>query len=105
MADDWDDTAADGGTDLEVGLPKLTSFAIIGSFAILVCACLYIARDLFVPLALALLIYLTLTPLVRYLSLKGVPDFRQCDGSGRSRRERGWRDDDDAQRSLHAADQ
>ena len=43
MADDWDDTAADGGTDLEVGLPKLTSFAIIGSFAILVCACLYIA--------------------------------------------------------------
>ena len=36
---------------------------------------LYFARDLFVPLALALLIYLTLTPLVRFLSRKGIPDF------------------------------
>ncbi len=59
---------------LEAGFSKLTNLAIIGTFAILCCASLYIARDLFIPLALAILIYLTLIPLVRFLSRRGVPE-------------------------------
>ncbi len=59
---------------IELGLPFFTNLAILGTFAILFCACLYIARDLFIPLALAILIYLTLIPLVRFLSLRGVPE-------------------------------
>jgi predicted PurR-regulated permease PerM len=75
MAADREDEATESGLDLRIELSRLTSFAIIGSFLLLSCASLYLARDLLVPLALAVLIYLTLSPLVRFLSLKGIPDF------------------------------
>jgi predicted PurR-regulated permease PerM len=69
------DIPTETGPDRAVGGPKLRSFALVGSFAILTCASLYFARDLIVPLVLALLIYLTLMPLVRFLSLRGIPEF------------------------------
>jgi predicted PurR-regulated permease PerM len=47
--------------------------SIVGSFIILLIGALYYARGFFLPLVLAMLITLTLTPLVRTLSRSGIP--------------------------------
>ena len=54
-------------------MPRLVSVAIVGTFAILLLAALYYARDFFLPLILALLISLAFMPLVRALGRRGIP--------------------------------
>lgn len=46
---------------------------ILGLFLIAACCALYFARDFFMPVVLAFLIALTLTPIVRFLRKRGVP--------------------------------
>jgi predicted PurR-regulated permease PerM len=46
---------------------------ITGLFLILVCCALYFAREFFMPVVLAFLIAMTLTPIVRFLRKRGVP--------------------------------
>ncbi len=46
---------------------------ITGSFLILACGVLYFAKDFFMPVVLAFLIAMTLTPIVRFLRKRGVP--------------------------------
>lgn len=50
-----------------------TRFSIGGIFAILVVGSLYFAREFFIPVVLAFLIAMTLTPIVRFLKKRGVP--------------------------------
>jgi predicted PurR-regulated permease PerM len=47
--------------------------SIVGTFVILLIGALYVGRALVLPIILAVLIALTFTPLVRYLSRRGVP--------------------------------
>ncbi len=74
MASDAKGTNVDPGGDppVAVSLPRGVAFAIKGTFAILAMGALYYARDFFLPLALALLITLTFSPLVRALTRRGV---------------------------------
>ncbi|GHC67298.1 AI-2E family transporter [Limoniibacter endophyticus] len=46
---------------------------ILGLFMIALCAALYFARDFFMPVTLAFLLALTLTPIVRFLGRHGIP--------------------------------
>ncbi|WP_312798104.1 AI-2E family transporter [Tianweitania sp.] len=46
---------------------------VLGLFLIAACCALYFARDFFMPVVLAFLIALTLTPIVRFLRKRGVP--------------------------------
>jgi predicted PurR-regulated permease PerM len=46
---------------------------LLGLFLIAACCALYFARDFFMPVVLAFLIALTLTPIVRFLRKRGVP--------------------------------
>ena len=48
-------------------------FAIVGIFLVLVIYALYFAKDFFMPVVLAFLMALTLTPVVRFLGKRGVP--------------------------------
>lgn len=54
-------------------LPTAVSVSIVGSFIILLIGALYYARSFVLPVVLAMLITLTLTPLIRSLSRLGVP--------------------------------
>ena len=49
------------------------TFAIIGIFIILAVLALYFGRDFFMPVVLAFLFALTLTPIVRFLRKRGIP--------------------------------
>ena len=51
---------------------KLPYMAVVGSFVLLFFGSLYIARDFFMPVILALLFALTLSPIVRFLSRRGI---------------------------------
>ncbi len=59
--------------DARLHLSKPLSFSIIGIFMILLVGSFYFARAFFLPVMLALLVTLTLSPLVRYLRRHGVP--------------------------------
>ncbi len=52
---------------------RTVRFAVIGLFAIAFVYALYFARDFFMPVVLAFLMTLTLTPVVRFLSKRGIP--------------------------------
>ncbi|TPI43609.1 AI-2E family transporter [Mesorhizobium sp. B2-9-1] len=53
---------------------RLTRSLVIGIFILLTIAALYFARDFFMPVILAFLLALTLTPIVRFLRKHGVPE-------------------------------
>lgn len=57
---------------LPTGQAFSASFAIKGIFIILLCAALYFARDFFLPLTVAFILALTLSPVVRFFSRLGV---------------------------------
>ncbi|MBS9719341.1 AI-2E family transporter [Tianweitania sp. BSSL-BM11] len=46
---------------------------VLGLFLISACSALYFARDFFMPVVLAFLVAMTLTPIVRFLRKRGVP--------------------------------
>jgi predicted PurR-regulated permease PerM len=54
-------------------IPAPVSVAIVGTFLILLIGALFYARSFFLPLTLALLMALTLSPLVQYFSRRGIP--------------------------------
>jgi predicted PurR-regulated permease PerM len=54
-------------------LPPVVSFAIVGTFIILLCGALFYARSFFLPLVLAVLLTMTLAPLTRALAHRGIP--------------------------------
>lgn len=54
-------------------MPLAVEVAIVGTFLILFVGALYYARSFFLPLVLALLVALTLSPLVRLLARRGIP--------------------------------
>ncbi len=54
----------------EKGVPR---FAVQGLFIIAVIASLYFARDFFLPVIMAFILALTLSPLVRWFSRRGIP--------------------------------
>jgi len=53
---------------------RLTRSLVIGIFILMTIAALYFARAFFMPVILAFLLALTLTPIVRFLRQHGVPD-------------------------------
>lgn len=55
--------------------PRYVRVAIVGTFILLVLACFYVARDFLLPIILALLFVLTLSPVVRFLERRGIPSF------------------------------
>lgn len=63
------DPRADARADM-----RLTRSLVIGIFILLTIAALYFARDFFMPVILAFLLALTLTPIVRFLRKHGVPE-------------------------------
>lgn len=62
--------AADAG---QPALPAIVKVSIVGTFLILFIGALFYARSFFLPLALAILVTLTFSPLVRQLSRRGLP--------------------------------
>jgi predicted PurR-regulated permease PerM len=54
-------------------IPRAVSFAIIGTFLILLVGALFYARSFFLPLVLAILLTMTFAPLVRFLAHRGIP--------------------------------
>jgi predicted PurR-regulated permease PerM len=52
---------------------RLVRFALVGLFLLAFVYALYFARDFFMPVVLAFLLALTLTPVVRFLRRRGVP--------------------------------
>lgn len=52
---------------------KLVPLLLFGIFLIMAFAALYVARDFFIPVVVAFLLTLTLTPIVRFLRKRGVP--------------------------------
>ena len=56
-------------------LDKLHKAAVIGIFLILAVGLLYFAKDFFLPVSLAFLLALVLSPVVRGLKRRGVPEF------------------------------
>jgi predicted PurR-regulated permease PerM len=52
---------------------RLVRFALIGLFLLALVYALYFARDFFMPVVLAFLLALTLTPAVRFLRRRGIP--------------------------------
>jgi len=53
---------------------RLTRSLLIGIFLFMTVYALYFARDFFMPVILALMLALTLTPIVRFLRRRGVPE-------------------------------
>ncbi|MBZ9850425.1 AI-2E family transporter [Mesorhizobium sp. CA14] len=53
---------------------RLTRSLVIGIFILLTIAALYFARAFFMPVILAFLLALTLTPIVRFLRKRGIPE-------------------------------
>jgi predicted PurR-regulated permease PerM len=68
---DMDDPTADPIPRGAAG--KATRVAIFGIFLILLVYALYFARDFFLPVLLSFLFALTLSPIVRVLSRRGIP--------------------------------
>ena len=68
---DSDDKSRDGGAAEEA--PAGRGFAVTGIFIILAIYALYFGREFFMPVVLAFLFALTLTPIVRFLRKRGVP--------------------------------
>lgn len=58
---------------LEPQKSAVPRFAIVGIFLVLVVYALYFARDFFMPVVLAFLMAMTLTPVVRFLRKRGIP--------------------------------
>ena len=54
-------------------IPRIVTFAAVGTFVIVLTGAVYYARGFFLPILLAVLITMTLRPLVSYLSRRGVP--------------------------------
>lgn len=63
------DAPADARADM-----RLMRFLLIGIFILMTIAALYFARAFFMPVVLAFLLALTLTPIVRFLRKRGVPE-------------------------------
>ena len=55
-------------------LPISVRVSLIGSFIILLVSGLYLARDILLPIALAFMLTLTLSPVVRYLARFRIPE-------------------------------
>ena len=53
--------------------PGVVTFAIVGTFIILLVGAMYYARSFFLPLVLAVLVTLSFAPLVRALAHRGIP--------------------------------
>ncbi|MDW6025937.1 AI-2E family transporter [Mesorhizobium sp. BAC0120] len=52
---------------------RLVHFALIGIFILSFASALYFARDFFMPVVLAFLLALTLSPVVRFMAKRGIP--------------------------------
>ncbi|WP_027166856.1 AI-2E family transporter [Mesorhizobium sp. WSM3224] len=63
------DTRADARADM-----RLMRSLVIGIFILMTAAALYFARAFFMPVVLAFLLALTLTPIVRFLRKRGIPE-------------------------------
>ena len=65
----------DGGSEdvAATGAAQVRGFAVTGIFLILAVYALYFGREFFMPVVLAFLFALTLTPIVRFLRKRGVP--------------------------------
>ena len=63
------DTRADARADI-----RLMRSLVIGIFILMTAAALYFARAFFMPVMLAFLLALTLTPIVRFLRKRGIPE-------------------------------
>ena len=63
------DTHADARADM-----RLMRSLLIGIFILMTAAALYFARAFFMPVVLAFLLALTLTPIVRFLRKRGIPE-------------------------------
>jgi predicted PurR-regulated permease PerM len=63
------DARADARADM-----RLTRSLVIGIFILMTIAALYFARAFFMPVMLAFLLALTLTPIVRFLRKRGIPE-------------------------------
>jgi predicted PurR-regulated permease PerM len=71
------DTAATGAVEqpeILVRLPLSIRVALIGSFIILAVGALYYGKDILLPIALAFMLTLTLSPVVRYLARFHIPE-------------------------------
>lgn len=55
------------------GMPSLVRVSIVGMFLISLAVALYFAKDFIMPVVLAFLFALTLTPIVRFLGKRGIP--------------------------------
>ena len=65
--------AVESEAEAPVGFPRLVTFAVVGTFVIVLAAAVYYARGFFLPILLAVLITITFRPLVGYFSRRGVP--------------------------------
>lgn len=52
---------------------RIVKFAVVGSFLLLSAGFLYLARDFLLPVSVAFLLALVLSPVVRWLARRGVP--------------------------------
>lgn len=71
------DTDMSGGSTTDSARPSgdsaLVRFALVGIFLLAFVYALYFARDFFMPVLLAFMLALTLTPIVRFLRKHGIP--------------------------------
>jgi predicted PurR-regulated permease PerM len=63
----------DSGARTAFGDARLVHFALVGIFILAFVYALYFARDFFMPVVLAFLLALTLSPVVRFLGKRGIP--------------------------------
>lgn len=64
---------AESGTDSAVERGNSIRFPVIGIFLILLLAALYLAREFFLPITLAFILALTLSPVVRFFKRRRIP--------------------------------